>query len=100
VNFPVIFLALFWRGLTTRGAVAGGAAGLVVVVVLSVLSPTIWVDVLGNEMAIYPYAYPTLFSVIAAFVVTIAVSLSDRSKRAETDRAAYPSQLVRSELGE
>lgn len=99
VNFPVIFLALFWPGLTTRGAVAGGVAGLVVVVVLSILSPTIWVDVLGNEMAIYPYAYPTLFSVIAAFAVSIVVSLSDSSKRAQTDRAAYPSQLVRSELG-
>ena len=99
VNFPVLFLALFWRGLTTRGAVAGGAAGLVVVVVLSVLSPTIWVNVLGNENAIYPYAYPTLFSVMAAFIVTIAVSTSDRSKRAEIDRAAYAAQLVRSEMG-
>jgi cation/acetate symporter len=58
------------------------------------------VDVLGHEMAIYPYAYPTLFSVFAAFAVSILVSLSDRSKRAETDRAAYPSQLVRSELGQ
>ena len=99
VNFPVLFLALFWRGLTTRGAVAGGAAGLVVVVVLSILSPTIWVNVLGNENAIYPYAYPTLFSVMAAFIVTIAVSTSDRSKRAEIDRAAYAAQLVRSEMG-
>lgn len=99
VNFPAIFLAIFWKDLTTRGAIAGGVAGLLVVVTLSVLSPTIWVDVLGNEQAIYPYAYPTLFSVLAAFAVTIVVSLSDRSKRAATDRAAYSSQLVRSELG-
>ena len=100
VNFPVIFLAIFWKDLTTRGALAGGAAGLIVVISLSVLSPTIWVDVLGHEKAIYPYAYPTLFSVIAAFAVSILVSLSDRSRRAETDRAAFPSQLVRSELGQ
>jgi cation/acetate symporter len=99
VNFPVLFLALFWRGLTSRGAIAGAAAGLIVVVVLSILSPTIWVNVLGNETAIYPYAYPTLFSVSAAFIVTIAVSKSDRSKRAEIDRAAYAAQLVRSEMG-
>ncbi len=100
VNFPAIFLALFWKDLTTRGAIAGGAAGLIVAVTLSALSPTIWVDVLGHEKAIYPYAFPTLFSVIAAFSVSIIVSLSDRSKRAEIDRAAYPSQLVRSELGQ
>jgi cation/acetate symporter len=100
VNFPVIFLALFWNGLTTRGAVAGGIAGLVVVIVLSILSPTIWVNVLGNETAIYPYAYPTLFSVLAAFAVTIVVSVSDRSKRAGIDRAGFAAQLVKSELGD
>jgi len=100
VNFPVIFLALFWKNLTTRGAVAGGATGLIVVVVLIVLSPTVWVNALGNETAIYPYAYPTLFSVAAAFFVTIVVSLTDRSDRASIDRAGYDEQLVRSEIGE
>ena len=100
VNFPVLILALFWPGLTTRGALLGGSTGLVVVIVLTVLSPSIWVSVLGHEEAIYPYAYPTLFSMLAAFVVTIAVSMADRSPRAAVDRAAYPAQLIRSELGE
>ena len=100
VNFPAIFLALFWNGLTTRGAVAGGATGLVVVVVLVILSPTIWVNVLGNTNAIFPYAYPTLFSVAAAFFVTIVVSVTDQSARAQIDRAAFPAQLVRSEIGD
>ncbi len=99
VNFPAIFLALFWKDLTTRGAVAGGLTGLVVVVVLIVLSPTVWVNAFGNETAIFPYAYPTLFSVSAAFIVTVVVSLSDRSDRATTDRAGYDAQVVRSELG-
>jgi cation/acetate symporter len=99
VNFPAIFLSLFWKGLTTRGAVAGGIAGLVVVVTLSILSPTIWVQVLGYEKAIYPYAYPTLFSVLAAFSVTMVVSKLDNSPRAQIDRQAYAAQLVKSELG-
>lgn len=100
VNFPAIFLALFWKGLTTRGAVAGGVTGLIVVVVLIVLSPTVWVNVLGNTNAIFPYAYPTLFSVTAAFLVTVLVSAADNSDRAAIDRAAFPEQLVRSEIGE
>ncbi len=100
VNFPIIFLALFWKNLTTRGAVAGGLTGLIVVVVLIVLSPTVWVNAFGNETAIYPYAYPTLFSVSAAFIVTIVVSLTDGSGRASIDRAGYDAQVVRSELGE
>jgi cation/acetate symporter len=99
VNFPAIFLSLFWKNLTTRGAVAGGIAGLVVVVTLSILSPTIWVQVLGHEKAIYPYAYPTLFSVLAAFSVTIVVSKLDNSPRAQKDRQAYAAQLIKSELG-
>jgi cation/acetate symporter len=28
-NFPVLFLSMFWKGLTTRGAVIGGFIGLV-----------------------------------------------------------------------
>lgn len=100
VNFPAIFLALFWSGLTTRGAVAGGVTGLVVVVALIILSPTVWVNVLGNANAVFPYAYPTLFSVAAAFAVTITVSLTDNSERATIDRAGFPAQLVRSEIGE
>ncbi|MBT8079931.1 MAG: sodium/solute symporter [Gammaproteobacteria bacterium] len=99
VNFPAIFLALFWKDLTTRGAIAGGVVGLIVVVVLSILSPTIWVQVLGHETAPYPYAYPTLFSASAAFIVTIFVSKLDRSERAAIDRSGYAEQLVRSELG-
>ena len=100
VNFPVLVLAMFWSGLTTRGAIAGGVTGLVVVVVLSTLSPTIWVQVLGHETAIFPYAYPTLFSVLAAFTVTFAVSRTDSSARAITDREGYAAQLVLSETGE
>ena len=99
VNFPAIFLALFWKDLTTRGAVLGGVTGLIVVVVLSILGPTVWVQVLGNEKPIYPHAYPTLFSASAAFMVMIIVSKMDRSERALIDKAAYPAQLVRSELG-
>ncbi|MEX2126120.1 MAG: sodium/solute symporter [Woeseia sp.] len=100
VNFPMLVLALFWRDLTTRGALVGGATALVVVVILTVLSPTIWVGVLGHEQPVFPYAYPTLFSMLVAFAVTIGVSLTDHSERARMDRAAYPAQLVRSEIGQ
>jgi cation/acetate symporter len=100
VNFPMLVLALFWRDLTTRGALTGGATGLIVVIVLTILSPSIWVDVLGHEQAVFPYAYPTLFSMAIAFAVTIGVSLADRGERSNLDRAAYPAQLVRSEIGQ
>jgi cation/acetate symporter len=59
----------------------------------------VWVNAFGNETAIFPYSYPTLFSVSAAFFVTIVVSLTDRSDRGEIDRSGYDEQLVRSEIG-
>jgi cation/acetate symporter len=69
VNFPLLILAMYWRGLTTRGAFAGGLAGLLLSVGLIVLSKKVWVDVLGNTHALFPYEYPTLFSLSAALIV-------------------------------
>jgi hypothetical protein len=37
---------------------------------------------------------------LAAFAVTIFISMLDRSPRAAVDRAAWPAQLIRSELGQ
>ena len=61
-NFPILLLSMFWGGLTTKGAVAGGFAGLIMAVVLIVLGPTVWVAVLHNEVAIFPFKNPAIFS--------------------------------------
>lgn len=73
-NFPVLILALYWKGVTAAGALAGGFTGLVSSVVLIALSPAVWVTVLGHDKAIFPSDYPTLVTVPLAFVVTWAVS--------------------------
>lgn len=99
VNFPVLFLSMYWRRLTTRGAVAGGTTGLVVAVACVVTGPTVWVEILGNAAPIFPYRYPALFSLLAALVVTIGVSLLDRSPRARAEARAFEDQYVRSITG-
>ena len=99
VNFPVLFLSMFWRRLSTRGAVWGGAAGLATAVACMILGPTIWVETLGYAEAIFPYRYPALFSMIASFTITIAVSLLDRSDGARREEAAFENQYVRSITG-
>ncbi|WP_277978804.1 cation acetate symporter [Sphingomonas phyllosphaerae] len=98
-NFPVLLLSLLWRGCTTRGVVAGGAVGLALALGLTILSPAIWVTVLGHAAAIFPYGSPALFSMPAAFATIWLVSLADRSGRAALDRAGYLAQRVRSETG-
>jgi cation/acetate symporter len=98
-NFPVLILSLFWRGCTTRGVVAGGMAGVVFALVLTILSKPIWVDIFGNAAAVFPYSSPAIFSMPLAFLVIWLVSVTDKSSRAMLDRDAYLAQRVRSETG-
>ncbi|UCJ16212.1 cation acetate symporter [Pseudomonas sp. MM211] len=98
-NFPVLFLSMYWKNLTTRGAMIGGWLGLITAVVLMVLGPTIWVTVLGHEKAIFPYEYPALFSIIVAFVGIWFFSITDKSESAAEERALFLPQFVRSHTG-
>lgn len=98
-NFPILILSMYWKGLTTRGAVTGGALGLITAIVLMILGPTVWVDTLGNDTAIFPYKYPALFSMSVAFLTTWGVSRLDRSLRGDVDKAAFELQYVRSQTG-
>ncbi len=98
-NFPVLFLSMFWSRLTTRGALIGGIAGLVTALGLVILGPTVWVSVLGFDEPVFPYRYPALFSVTAAFVVTWLVSITDNSEQAAADQAGFEAQFVRAQTG-
>jgi cation/acetate symporter len=99
VNFPMLILAMYWRGLTTRGAVAGGVTGLALSVGLLMLTPKVWVGVLGHSRGLFPYEYPTLFSLGAALLVAFLVSITDRSARAAQERRAFDAQFLLSERG-
>ena len=98
-NFPVLMLSMFWKNLTTRGAVAGGFTGLILALVLIVLGPTVWVSVLHHEKAIFPYGNPAIFSIPAAFIMAWLVSILDNSEQAKKDREGFESQYVRSMTG-
>ncbi|MGY8635389.1 cation/acetate symporter ActP [Bradyrhizobium sp. 14AA] len=88
-NFPVLMLAMYWDGLTTRGALAGGIVGLVSSVALTIAGPAIWVVVIGNSAPLFPYDPPTIVTMPLAFLTCWLVSMLDRSPRAALDRAAF-----------
>ncbi|MGN8275861.1 cation acetate symporter [Pseudomonas sp. SMN5] len=98
-NFPVLFLSMFWSGLTTRGALAGGYVGLLSAMGFVVFSKLVWVDVLHFAEPLFPYTQPALFSMPLAFAVAYGVSRLDRSVRAKAERAAFADQFVRSQTG-
>lgn len=99
VNFPILFLSMYWQKLTTRGAFIGGAIGLVTAILCMIFGPTIWVDILGNEQALFPYKHPALFSVSAAFIFIILISKLDKSKSAKQEAIDFEDQYVRSQTG-
>jgi cation/acetate symporter len=98
-NFPVLVMAIFWRGTTTRGTVIGGLAGLLASVVLVVLSKTVWVAVFSFKQALFPYDNPALFSMPVAFALIWLFSVTDRSARAAVERKTFDAQLIQSEIG-
>nr|WP_256347667.1 cation/acetate symporter ActP [Pseudomonas gingeri] len=99
VNFPILVLSMYWRGLTTRGALIGGLAGLVSAVGLVILSPAVWVKVLGNPTAIFPFDYPAIISMNVAFFFTWLGSVTDRSAGAVIERGLFDDQVVRAQTG-
>ena len=99
VNFPILFFSMYWSRLTTRGAFAGGAAGLLTAVLCVILGPIVWVDILGNTKAIFPYKYPALFSMSIAFITIIIISYLDKSTRAKKEIGAFDGQFVRAQTG-
>ncbi|MBD3633966.1 MAG: cation acetate symporter [Methylophaga sp.] len=98
-NFPILILSMYWHRLTTRGALVGGFAGLTTAIVLVILGPIVWVDILGYAEAIFPYKYPALFSVLTAFVLIWLFSVTDNSERGKKERALFEHQFIRSQTG-
>ncbi|AHF78819.1 Cation/acetate symporter [Sodalis praecaptivus] len=98
-NFPIILLSMYWRRLTTRGAMVGGWLGLITAVVLMIIGPTVWVQVLGHAKPIYPYEYPALFSMLVAFIGTWLFSITDHSPQGARERELFLPQFIRSQTG-
>jgi len=100
-NFPVLLMSMFWKDMTTRGAVVGGFLGLITAFLGVVLSPAVWEGIFGNPKgsALVTIDNPTLFSMSLAFLAIYVVSKVDSSQRASTDRAGFMAQFVRSQTG-
>lgn len=96
-NFPALMMAIFWRNLTTWGAVSSIFVGAVGTLLLIYCGPTVQFDLLGPkdpealkaykatvEAAwwFFPLKNPALFTMPGAFLVGILVSLIAPERRA------------------
>lgn len=48
-NFPALLMSIMWKKFTTAGAVTSIYTGLAVAVVLLILSPTVWIDIVHKD---------------------------------------------------
>ena len=86
-NFPALLLAMFWRRATTSGLLASMLLGTSSALVLIWLSPTVQVDVLGRDDALFPLRNPALITIPLSFLAGVVGSLaSQRLGAAETER--------------
>ena len=98
-NFPVLLMSMYWKGLTTRGALVGGYTGLISSVLFVLFSKSVWVDVLGHAAPLFPYTQPALFAMPLAFLAIYVFSKLDTSAEAQAERAAFDDQYVRAQTG-
>ncbi len=95
-NFPPLLLSIVWRRFTTAGAVTSIVVGAVSSVVLILLSPTVWVDLLHKPAAIVPLRNPAIISMPLSFLFGIVVSLLRREPEAERK---FDEEKLRTYLG-
>ena len=98
-NFPILLLSIYWKNLTTKGAVIGGSAGLILVILLVILGPVVWVDIFNNDEAIFYYKYPALFSMTVTFFGIWFFSIMDKSKSSIAEKKLFKGQYFRSQTG-
>ena len=97
VTFPILLLAMYWRPLTSQGALYGACTGLFASIIFIVLGPQVWVRTLGFEEAIFAYDYPGLFSSTLCCLVTITVSLLDKSSIGQQEKDKFTEMELISE---
>jgi cation/acetate symporter len=95
-NFPALVMSIFWRRFTTWGAVASIVTGTVSSLALIAVSPTIMVDLMGGDSAIFPLKNPAVVTIPLGFAVGILVSLLLPE---DTARAAYDAKERRMIMG-
>lgn len=96
-NFPALVMSIFWRGYTTLGAVTSIWIGTLSSLILIGLSPTIMIDILKLDAALFPLKNPAIVTIPLAFAAGIFISLLRPERNASESFDAKQRRMV---LGE
>ncbi|HDQ40753.1 MAG TPA: cation/acetate symporter ActP [Desulfonatronum sp.] len=95
-NFPALLMSILWRNFSTFGAALSIATGTTLAVGLIIVSPTVWVDILHNPLAIFPLRNPAIISMTGAFA---AGYLGSKLRPDAEASRKYEEQKIRNYLG-
>lgn len=91
-NLPVLVFSLYWRGLTTTGAITGMIGGLAIAIITVVTGPEF-----SGEHALFPLKNPGIVSIPAGFLLTFIASIL--TKKEPNADMKYKEVAVRSQTG-
>jgi cation/acetate symporter len=95
-NVPPLLLSIVWRRFNTAGAVTSILVGATLSVGLIVVSPTVWVDLLGYPDPIFWLRNPAIVSMPVSAACGMIASLATREPSAE---ARFDDEKLRTYLG-
>ena len=72
--FPVLFLSVFWRGLSVAGAFAGLAVGALASIAAIYFGPLVQIGLLNHPAALFPLQNPAIVTVPLSFISAVFVS--------------------------
>jgi cation/acetate symporter len=78
-NFPALFCSIYLSNISKIAVISGSLLGAALAIILTILGPTVWVDVFHYSTPIYPFVDSTLISMTASFMTIIIISRLQKS---------------------
>ncbi|AEE15243.1 Na+/solute symporter [Thermodesulfobium narugense DSM 14796] len=73
-NFPVLFCSIYLDNISKNALILGSLVGATLAIILTILGPTVWVDIFHYKAPIYPFIDSTLISMPISFITIIFFS--------------------------
>lgn len=89
-NFPSLLFSIVWSKFNTRGAVWSILIGTISSLILILLSPTIWIDLLHQKTAIFPLKNPAIISlplsVLGGWIGSLSITEPEAISKFEEEK--------------
>ncbi|AWB10940.1 cation/acetate symporter [Thermodesulfobium acidiphilum] len=72
--FPALFCSIYLNSISKNALILGSLVGAALAILLTILGPTVWVDIFHYKKPIYPFVDSTLISMPVSFIIILFFS--------------------------